>query len=140
MRRLASRKIVEELGIVVLHEFYPSGRTASHHGQCAAVVQSVQKLGAFLKDSKVGGKVHVEYLLEAQTAKARYHFALNIASYGGAELLAESDSDRGRGCRDNIFCGVGKRRQYVVYLLFFPKCARRAYVDALTATHTWHVC
>ena len=88
LRGLTGGQMGEKVGIVVLTELDPTGRARGDHRQSAAVLDSLNELGAFLHDGQVSAEVGIEYLIEAQHMQSGSHLAGDVGADRHTEALA----------------------------------------------------
>ena len=119
----------------MLAELYPRGRTAGYHRQSAAVFQSVEEFRALFHYGEVRSEIDVEDVREAYAAECRDHFAFHVGADGITEFFAESDAYGGRHSDHNVFGGVGKRGENVVYFFTLGERSDGAHGYALSAAH-----
>ena len=100
-----------------------------------SVLDALDELGAFLHDGHVGGVVHIEHLVEAQTAAGRDELAFHVGAHGDAEALADLDTDGGRGGDDHMLGGIGQSLPDLVGVIPLGEGAGGAHLDALAAVH-----
>ncbi len=138
-RRLGRRRIVEQVGIVVLEEIDPGRAARRHDRKLDALVagqmslQAFEDLGACFHDGKGGGEVRVEHLGKAQVTEGGYHLAGHDGAGLHAELLAEGHADSGSRLGDDDLVGVHQVVHQAVGVVTLGQGARRADGDALAA-------
>ena len=135
LRGLAGGQVGDELGIVVLAELDPAGAAGSDLGQGPTVLDALDELGAFLHDGHVGGVVHIEHLVEAQTAAGRDELAFHVGAHGDAEALTDLNTDGGCGGDDHVLGGIGEGLPDLVGVVPLGEGAGGAHLDALAAVH-----
>ena len=77
----------------MLNKLNPTGATGGEHRESFLACDSLNKLVCLLKNSEVGGEVHIKHLVNTQSADCRNHFALNICTDWHTEAFAQSSLD-----------------------------------------------
>ena len=103
---LAGGQVGQKFRIELLAVLHPAGTTAGDDGQVLPGFQPLHELGGLLHDGHVGGKVGIEYPVEAQAAQGGGHFALHIGADGHTERLTQGGPDTGGGLDNDVLLGV----------------------------------
>ena len=77
----------------MLNKLNPTGTAGGEHRESFLACDSLNKLVCLFKNCEVGGEVHIEHLVNAESADCRNHFALNVCADRHTEALAESCLD-----------------------------------------------
>jgi len=136
---LAGRQVGNEIGIVMLNKVDPTGRTGGDHGQNAAVLNTIDKLVAFLHDGQVSTEIGVEDSVKAQLAQSSDHLAGNKGAGLIAKALAQSGAHSGSCGNDNVLGGIVESVDDLGGLVLLLQSAGGAGNDALAAGNTCNV-
>ena len=90
----------------MLAELDPAWAAGGKHRKSFLLGDTLDKLVGFLHDRKVGGNVHIKYLINAQTSYCSYHFALNVCANWHSEAFAKSSTDRRSGKEYDLLIGI----------------------------------
>ena len=96
--RLGRGEIVRQFGVLGLHKANPARAAGCEHrpGILLFVRKALDELAALLHDRKVGGKIGVEHIVEAQLAQRRDHALGRCKLAVEPELLGPCRAHRGR--------------------------------------------
>jgi len=146
LRRLAGRKVIELLGVHVFDVLDPTGRAGSVHGQLDRFIvidqclfKAGKQFGSLLHDGEVGGKIGIEYRVEAQVFQGGYHFTGYPFAWFKAKLFAQPDPNS-RGClHHQVFGGVGNGFPHLFDIVFLDEGTGWTVVYTLSAVGTYHL-
>ena len=123
----------------MLEEVDPTRAAGSQDRQTDTLVafhellDTAEKLGAFLHDGKVGSEVGVEHIVEAEATQGSGHLAGDDGAGGHAELFTEGHT-RGRSrVDDDGLLRIVDGSHDVAGVVHLSEGADRANLDALTA-------
>ena len=133
VRRFAGGKVGNKFGIEFFAIFDPTGAAGGDHGECAAVFESAQKLGAFFHNGEVSREIGIEHLIEAEATKCGNELAGNGGADLHTEFFAESCSYCGSRLNNNVLGRIVKSRINVCGAVLFVQCAYGTSEDTLTA-------
>ena len=127
--------MIDQIGILMLAELDPAGRTGGDHGQRAFVLDALQKLRCFLPNGKIGCKVGIKHTVKAEAPQRSRHFALNIGAHGQSERFAKRCTDCGGGVHDDGLFRIAQRRKHFLCVIMLHERAGRTGDHALPACH-----
>ena len=133
LRGLAGRQIVNEIREVMLAELDPSRRAGGNHRQNALVLNASDQLGCLLDNGQVGGQIHIEHAVKAQSLQRGNHLALGIGTRLVAEALTDLRTDRRCGTDENVLVGICQRLEDLIGIIALVQRTDRAGNDALSA-------
>ena len=135
LRRLAGRQVLGHLREVVLAVLDPTGRAGGDHGQSATVLNTAEQLVGLLYNGQVGGHVHIEHTVKAQTAQSSNHLTLAVGAGLVAEALADLCTNGGSSADIDLLGGIAQSLEYLIGIVLLMESTGGASHDALTAVH-----